>query len=569
MGVILQAAYRQGVGVSVPCPSDGGAGVPWWLDHIADQANAFRQAGFSAVLLPPVLKSSKGDGPDADGYAVFDDYDLGSKDQMGSVSTRFGNRSQLQRCIAVMRANGLEVYADLVPHQRSGGHKYVYVYDATGGPEAGRFPKHPECFYPNVPRDPIAGPVPDDFPFGDELCPINAKPPGYVMNGLLAAGSWLTRSLDVQGYRVDDVKGMAVEFVHKFLTSDAMAANFAVGEYFDGDPQTLNWWVWESGMMGRCNAFDFSLRFAVAAMCNNPSNYDMTQLDHAGLTGISPMQSVTFVENPDTDTREPVITNKVLGYAYILTSEGYPCVFYKDYSLDEGCYHLQPWIDNLIWIHENLANGPTTNRWKDFQSLVYERNGYPNLLVGLNNWAGGARTLTVQTDFGAGVQLHDYTGHGADVWTDGSGQATVTLPINDDGLGYVAYSRPGFSRPFPVIPAETVQVFSGDGDLDIGPVEHGPTTLGRVWAAARSALTVSVDVAGAEAGSIKSLTVVIAGPEGKELASRSTALAPPNPSPLSTTVQTSGWHEITITAGAGTARSAFEATVTYSASPTL
>jgi hypothetical protein len=42
------------------------------------------------------------------------------KDQKGSVSTRFGNRKQSQRCVAILRANGLDVYLDMVEHQRVG-----------------------------------------------------------------------------------------------------------------------------------------------------------------------------------------------------------------------------------------------------------------------------------------------------------------------------------------------------------------------------------------------------------------------------------------------------------------
>jgi alpha-amylase len=302
--------------VSVPSPADGDKSVPWWWDHLAAQANAFRLAGFTAVLLPPVLKTASGAQPGADGYGPFDDYDIGSKDQKFSIPTRFGSREQLQRCVATMRANGLDVYLDTVPHQRSGGADFVYRYPgADGAPGTGRFPKDKLCFVPNVPRDPIAGPVGDDFAFGDELAPVNARPPGYVMHGLIDAGDWLTRTLDVQGYRVDDVKGLAVEFVRTWLTSKAMATRFAVGEYFDGNPQTLNWWVWESGMMGRCNVFDFSLRFLLAAMCDNNSRWDMSQLDHAGLAGVSPANAVTFIDNPDTDLSFPVVWNKTLGYA--------------------------------------------------------------------------------------------------------------------------------------------------------------------------------------------------------------------------------------------------------------
>src|SRR5512144_1192554 len=57
MGVILQAVYKESNGHTVPSPYDGNRRIPWWWDHIASQANAFRQAGFSAVWLPPALKT--------------------------------------------------------------------------------------------------------------------------------------------------------------------------------------------------------------------------------------------------------------------------------------------------------------------------------------------------------------------------------------------------------------------------------------------------------------------------------------------------------------------------------
>jgi alpha-amylase len=66
-------------------------------------------------------------------------------------------------------------------------------------------------------------------------------------------------------------------------------------------------------------------------------------LDHAGLAGSGPLHAVTFVENHDTESRrEPVPRHiqpedKPPAYAYILTSEGLPCVFYKDYSTDPRC----------------------------------------------------------------------------------------------------------------------------------------------------------------------------------------------------------------------------------------
>lgn len=547
----------------MPSPADGDHAVPWWWDHLAAQAQEFRLSGFSAVLLPPPFKTQSGSNQTADGYGVFDDYDIGNKNQMGSVATRFGSREQLQRCVAVLRANGLDVYVDIVPHQRSGGNNFVYRYLGAGGrPGIGRFPKHPECFLPNVPRDPIAGPVGDDFPFGDELCPVNARPPGYVMDGLTDAGDWLTRALDVQGYRVDDVKGLAVQFVRHWLTSKAMATRFAVGEYFDGNPQTLNWWVWTSGMAGRCNVFDFSLRFALAAMCSNPSRWDMRQLDHAGLTGISPGQAVTFIENPDTDRNSPVVMNKLLAYAYLLTAEGYPCVFYRDYSTDRDCYGLKPTIDNLIWIHENLAFGTTTTRFADFQSIVYERQAHPNLLVGLNNDSGGPRTVHVQTALGAGVQLHDYTGHAGAVSTAGDGTVTIAIPPNVDGRGYVAYSRTGYGQGFTVQSRRVTQSFDGADDLDIAPLTDGRRVLvGRVWARRDTPVTAHYLHIGAPSGTAHVEIV-----DAREHRIGSGTIEATKSGVVHATTQISGWHSIFVTgAQLGGSAHPFRLDVSYTA----
>jgi alpha-amylase len=579
VGVILQAAFRRGPNETVPAPSDTPAhDIPWWYDRIAHQAESLRLSGFTALLLPPVLKTNAGAAADADGYGTFDDYDLGSKQQFFSVATRFGTREQLQRCVAILRSNGLDVYVDSVPHQRSGGNNGVYRYlGADGKTLSGRFPKDPGCFVgdpPRVPRDPIAGPASTDFGFGDELAPVNSNPHGYVMQGLIDAGDWMTRALGIQGYRIDDVKGMAVEFVQRWLTSKAMAANFAVAEYFDGNPYTLNWWVWESGMGGRCNVFDFSLHFMLQAMCNNGSRWDMRQLDHAGFAGISPMQAVTFVENPDTDTDgySSVVWNKLLGYAYILTSEGYPCVYYRDYSTDADCYGLKPWMDNLIWIHENLACGQTVQRWKDFQCFAFERLGYPNLLVGLNNdMYDGWRTITVQTAFGSYTQLHDYTGHAGDVWTDANGVVTIGIPPNYNGTGYVCYSRVGHGQPFSAQQKSVTQVFEGADDLDIGPAEDGRTIdVGRVWCAGGTSIAVTLqpEMTGWTPGT--QLVLQVVGPDNTVVASQTWSGQGSHPGTLHAQTHQNGWYTARLE---GTNlpgnRNPYELTVQYTSTQTL
>jgi len=187
----------------------------------------------------------------------------------------------------------------------------------------------------------------------------------------------------------------------------------------------------------------------------------------------------------DTDTGHgPIFRNKPQAYAYILTSEGYPCVYYKDYSTDSGCYGLKKLIDNLVWIHEKLADGPTQRRWQDYDVFAYERLGGPHLLVGLNNHVELSRTITVDTGFGPNALLHDYTGHGGDIRTDNRGHATITIPRNNGGLGYVCYSRAGIDGDFAIRGHIVTQDYEGAQDLDIKPADSTQfVQVCRVWVA--------------------------------------------------------------------------------------
>jgi glycosidase len=579
MGVLLQGFYKLPPNDALPSPADGKPGIAWWWDHLASQAQALSLAGFTAVWLPPVLKTSSGSTAGADGYGPFDDYDIGSKRQKGSTPTRFGTREGLQRCAAILRANGLDIYLDMVEHQRAGDgadhtpEAFVFRYlGANGTPNTGRFPKDPENFLPQVPRDPdLGGPAADDLPFGRELAPINAKPAHYVFNGLIDASDWLTRTVDAQGYRIDDVKGLSTDFLLPYLNSKAMAGKFAVGEFFDGNVALVNQWIFNPhGMQGRPNAFDFPLKFMLNGMCNNAGRFNMADLDHAGLAGTSPLNAVTFVENHDTDLQnsQKIVSNKLMGYAYVLTSEGYPSVFYKDYSTDPGCYGLKLQIDNLIWIHEMLASGATQQRWKDFNVFAYERQGGSRVLVGLNNDPNGPHTIHVDTGFGPNAHLKDYTGHSGDVFTDGGGAVTLQLPANVNGLGYVCYSRVGQDRPLPTRSNATTQDFEGAADLDILPAINGNTiTVGRIWCAANSPITafLSADRSSWNAASKIDLTIV-----GPEAAQKTLTITPASPAAakLQTNATQEGFHTLQVLAStlpAANLSPAYKLSVTYSA----
>lgn len=542
--ILLQGFYKRGKFVAVPCPADpnDGPSADWWWDHLAKKANEIARAGFTSVWLPPVHKAQQGISEAALGYSVFDDYDIGWKNQKATRHTRYGDREQLTRCAAALRANGLEIYLDLqLNHRKDGagpdGLTFEYL-DAFGRPGGGRFPKNAQCFHSRYPANPIPRSFVPEIPqdpnvpdglgelqegsvvyFGPDFAHVHSKPEGYVQQNLNAAVEWLIRALDVQGFRLDHVQGISTDYLKQLLELDLLKGKFAVGEYWDGVVSHIKTWIEQPQWMnGRSSAFDFPLYFQLLAMSNN-RGFNMANLDHAGLAGADPMHAVTFVENHDTESRRDLVAkniqpeDKPLAYAYILTSEGLPCVFYKDYSKDAGCLgdQLQHAIINLMWIHQNIAEGSTLQRWKDGGVFAYERLGGRHLLVGLNKDKHASRTIHVGTGFPPNTVLHDYTGHAGDVRTNDHGAVTLTIPRNAGGLGYVCYSVTGItSPPIIIVGSPVTQVFEGAEDLDIKPGQNGANVqVFRVWAAASTQITANLtyETTGWTAGTNLTLTV--------------------------------------------------------------
>lgn len=583
-GVMLEGFYWD-----VPSPANGVQNsTTWWWDNLAAKANQLGQAGFTAVWLPPVTKGWGGGynaGVDS-GYGIFDDYDLGDKNQLGSVPTRYGSRVQLERCAALLHANGIQVYADIVDSHRDGddGYYNFRYLDAYGNAGGGRFGKSASDFYPNVP---VGTNIPDPYttPDGRWIQPttggqttINGQTWVWVDYGMKQAGVWMTNALDLNGYRFDDVRASSWSWLYSYMNYGAMSGKFCVSENWDDNLSDLEYWV-NTDMSARSSAFDFPLRDSyLAPMCNNPGSFNMASLDHAGLAGAYPFQAVTFVENHDTDNgggSGPVVSNKLLGYAYILTSEGYPCVFYRDWSTDPGCYGsgLQAGINNLIWIHEKIASGTTTQRWKNNQIFAYERLGGSHLLVGLNADTGSSHTITCATGFGANVTLHDYTGHSGDVTTDGSGNATITIPVNNGGKGYVAYSVYGFGGGFTPAQNSTTQEYDGAQDLDIKPADNTQfVQAAQVYVQSGKSVSgaLSFDTTGWTSGT--AITLQLLNPSGTVIGTKTYTSGTAQGSALAATASANGYYTYNIESAntpSSNLKPSYSLRVTYTAPQTL
>ena len=574
---------KQGNKITVPAPSTT-PGAPWLWDFLASEANALRRVGFSALQLPPVGKVQGGAGDGCDGYGVFDPRDLGNKLQQGSKPTRYGTAESLRRLVACCHAVGLDVYLDVVLHQLSGenGGPGVFKYlGADGRTLNGRGPMQPGCFrgVPPANRPEDAVPVPaDDFDFGREKVYQNCVPQGYTISDALDYGDWLFRTTDADGMRCDDTKGTWAQFVAEFIRSRTMANKFAYSEYFDGSPDALGAWALNPPMSSRSLVADFTLHWALQGACDGGN---ANVLNGAGFAAREPFLSCTFVDNPDTDTSsgEAIISCKLLAYAFMLSTAGYPFVYGKDYfpsSVWPGAYGLKPWIDNLIWIHETpgCRHGTVTQHVDD-KVIVVNRTGGPGLLTALNFDTFNRRTITCPTTFGSNVVLHDFTGRHPDIQTDGGGQATFTIPANafQNGQSYLCFSRAGAGEAIQLIKRPTTQVFFGAADLDISPALDGQVEVGRIWCEAGSpiASTFRPDTSATKPGNQAQIKLEVLSAAGKTIGSQNWSAQDKNlPPVLNLRAAPGGWHTLRLTStGLPAEGIPFELTVTYTATQEL
>ena len=380
-GVMMQAFYWD-----VP------GGGNWWntLDtKMADWSNA----GIDAVWLPPVSKAQNG--PFSMGYDPFDYFDFGEYNQMGSTETRFGSRAELTNMIKTAHDNGLSVIADIVINHNSGGDSESNAY--TGGntwtdfnPLSGNFNRSSTDFHANNIHSNDSGAF-GGFP---DLCHHQTYVQDWLWKNPNSVAKYYRDVIGFDGWRFDYVKGFEPWVVKDWKNE---VGGFSVGEYWDSNVSTLDWWTGAAEV----SAFDFACYYKMKdAFMGN----DLTALNDNMLWKQNASKAVTFVANHDTDE---IINNKILAYAYILTHEGYPTIFYRDYEE----WLNKERLNNLIWIHNNLASGTTTILHADTDEYIAKRNGSGGngLVVYINN-SNSWQERWVETNWSSTV-IKDFTGH--------------------------------------------------------------------------------------------------------------------------------------------------------------
>jgi alpha-amylase len=371
MGVIMQAFYWD-------CPKLENREGLWW-DRIREELPAMEAAGFTALWLPPASKAANLCGPSM-GYDPYDYYDLGELDQKGSVKTWFGSKAELLALILAAHGNSLQVYADLVINHNCGGDaEELNPLDnqrrwTKFTPGSGKFPRDCACFHPS-PFERW-----DAMTFGDmpDLCHRNPR----VYTQFIEYARWLIEDIGFDGFRYDCVKGYGGWMIRaiqelRCLRNNGPVKPFGVGECWDSD-RAIGEWLDETNAWSdnRVSAFDFPLRYRLKDLCDT-YGYDLRNLiDFGTLMKDRPTEAVTFVENHDIVRDNPIINDKMLAYAFILTHEGYPCIFWRDYYNDGlGRPGEANGIEALVKAHEFHAGGATTVLYCDNNLYIMQRSG--------------------------------------------------------------------------------------------------------------------------------------------------------------------------------------------------
>ena len=376
--------------------ADGGG----WYARVAARAAAIAAVGITDVWMPPPCHSVS-----PEGYLPGRLYDL---------STEYGTKADLEAALDALHAVGLRALADVVlNHRCADGQDETGAWTqysnvsfprvlagGEGGPDDGV--EHATnwgrwaitCDDPAFPGrgSPDTG---DDFAGAPDLDHLNPELRAALTDWL----RWLRDEVHFDAWRLDFARGFGAQFAAEYVAATVGTEALAVAEYwadaawgsggelaYDQDRmrQAMCDWLDVAGAGNRTACFDFATkvrarRGAVRRAPRLTRAPSQAVLQHAvatgefwrlsdaqrkppGLIGWWPARAVTFVENHDTgpecggQAHWPFPDRKtLLGYAYIATHPGHPCVYWPHLfgccageDLDEGDAPTAPAVEALL-----------------------------------------------------------------------------------------------------------------------------------------------------------------------------------------------------------------------------
>ncbi|MBQ6167815.1 MAG: starch-binding protein [Muribaculaceae bacterium] len=251
----------------------------------------------------------------------------------------FGTEQQLRDMISTFHNHNTSVLMDMVINHKSGKSGWVdFANETVTGPVTGEEYKLTWTLADICRSDECVGAgyaatgandEGEDFDGSRDLDHTSAN----VQKNVKTYQQYLMKELGYDGFRYDMCKGYAGYYVG--LYNKASEPTFSVSEYWDGNPETLRWWLNETKQDDRIQTavFDFALKYPMQSAF---ASGNWSALNDKGLAADPNYQrySVTFVDNHDTGQNsnyDCLKTNIMPANAFILAMPGTPCIFYKHY----------------------------------------------------------------------------------------------------------------------------------------------------------------------------------------------------------------------------------------------
>lgn len=333
---------------------------------------------FDLIWLPPSAKSDGGVG-----YHPT---------QWSNQTSTWGTETQLNSLITNIHAGGSKVIADIVVNHRGGKSTWCDFYgDNFGTYGQYQLTAAHICGDDEVNSTTASGTCRGAATGANDTGEKYAAArdldhtSSYVRDAIKAYLKWLKNVMQYDGWRYDVAKGFGASYFNEY--NQAAQNYFSVGEYWDGNPNTLQGWI--NGASNNSLVFDFATKYT--AFNQGIAANDYTKLQGCGLLGLGYSKyAVTFVDNHDTFERSngsdfQAITSKekiMHANAFILSMPGVPCIYYPHwYTYKED---LKPMIAarKAVGIHSESTVSNESVSSSKYEATITGKNGSLILKIG-------------------------------------------------------------------------------------------------------------------------------------------------------------------------------------------
>lgn len=464
MGNVMMQAFEWDT------PADGG-----YYKFLKENAKKIKDAGIDALWLPPMCK---GGGDQDVGYGIYDLWDLGEFDQKGTVRTKYGTKKELLEAIDELHKNDIKVYADVVLNHKGNADfeeefmarmvdqnnrekdvsEDMKIKAWTGFNFPGRAGKYSDFvwhYYHFTGVDYDANTdtkaifrILGDGKYWDEGVSDEKGNFDYLMNAdidhshpevreeIFKWVDWFIEETKVDGFRYDALKHISDEFIYdlsKHIMEKKKDDFYLLGEYWQYDEGQIDGYLDDTDW--KIDLFDVPLHFHFEEASKSNGNYDMRNIFNNTIVKNHPLQSVTFVDNHDSQPGQSLDSwvedwFKEIAYSLILfRKDGYPCIFAGDYYGLKGEIKKDPlkeMIDKMLYVRKKYSFGNQDDYFDN-----------PQVVGWVRRTDADTSSLAVLISIGDMAEKQMFVGkeEAGKTYIDLSGKNKNQVTIDEDGNG--------------------------------------------------------------------------------------------------------------------------------------